>query len=132
MNNSILTCSKCKLTQSKNNFYKKTKTRLQSYCKQCFNQYCMKRWIDKKIAAIFYLGGKCIRCCLTLDDAHHSVFEFHHKNPDTKLFDWKKLRMQSKTTIQTELDKCLLVCANCHRMIHAELNKTFPEQPKSH
>lgn len=26
--------------------------------------------------------------------------------------------------MEKELDKCVLVCSNCHREIHAELNKT--------
>ena len=67
-----------------------------------------------KIKAVEYMGGKCSRCnysnCIW-------ALEFHHLNPSEKEFTisgtsrgWDK--------IKDELDKCVLVCANCHREIH--------------
>lgn len=73
---------------------------------------------NRKEEAIVYLGGRCHSCSGTF---HPAIFEFHHKDPSTKegkdpskclSFSWKKL--------QQELDKCILVCANCHRLIHHE------------
>ena len=81
----------------------------------------MQRWINKKIEAIEYLGNKCTKCDLAIEKSHYSVFEFHHKNPLTKDYDWNKLRLRPIDDIHRELNKCILVCANCHRLIHAEL-----------
>jgi hypothetical protein len=68
-----------------------------------------------------YKGGKCMRCgynkCI-------NALEFHHKNPDEKEFTLSHLKNYSFTKIiRDELDKCELVCANCHREIHFELSR---------
>jgi predicted HNH restriction endonuclease len=100
------------------------------YCKSCFNKRCVIRWIKRKIEAINLKGGKCENCGLQLQDSHYSVFEFHHRNPIEKDNDWSKLRTMSWSKIQKELDKCALLCANCHRIVHSEgllLNLDFTE-----
>jgi hypothetical protein len=66
-----------------------------------------------KLQAIKYMGGKCIICgysrCLR-------ALHFHHIDPQDKEFD-----ISTKTNwfkIKEELEKCILVCANCHMEIH--------------
>ena len=76
-----------------------------------------KRRKKLKGMALEYKGGKCISCgynrCV-------SALDFHHIDASTKEFgvsldgltrSWERTRK--------ELDKCVLVCANCHREIHA-------------
>lgn len=110
-------CSKCNQNKSSDQFYeKRTEKRTSSICKQCFNKYCVERWIQRKLEAIQYLGGKCKDCSGVF---HHAVFEFHHRDPTQKDFDWSKLRKRSRSAITDELDKCDLLCANCHRLRHA-------------
>lgn len=73
-----------------------------------------------KEECVAYLGGKCFRCC---GEFHPHVFDFHHKDPTEKEFNLSlimKVRYKMNDIIKKELDKCNLVCANCHRMIHAE------------
>lgn len=89
-------------------------------CKDCFNHFCIQRWINRKVKYINLLGGKCERCGLTLNNSHYSVFEFHHVDPSTKEYVWTKLRLFSDDRIKNELDKCQLLCANCHRIVHSE------------
>ena len=68
-----------------------------------------------KLLGAIYLGGKCQKCGY---DKSLSAFDFHHKNPDNKEFTiasccniaWKKMKQ--------ELDKCILLCSNCHRELH--------------
>lgn len=67
----------------------------------------------KKLLAIEYMGGKCVDCEQTY---HPSVYDFHHiggkdKNPSAAL-------KGSFESAKAELDKCVLLCANCHRLRH--------------
>lgn len=79
----------------------------------------MKRWVNKKIKAIQYKGSRCVDCDLHINNTHYSVFEFHHLDPTKKDYEWTKLRLRSQESINKELDKCVLLCANCHRIRHS-------------
>jgi hypothetical protein len=93
------------------------------YCKQCFNEKSVLRWKKRKIQTITYKGGQCVDCLLSLEQSHYAVFEFHHLNPSLKDANWTKLRLKSWEAITNELDKCVLLCANCHRIRHAKSEK---------
>lgn len=68
----------------------------------------------KKIKAIEYLGGKCIKC------KEKNIFKltFHHRNPNEKEFKYNDYKWANWSTLKGELDKCDLLCQNCHREIH--------------
>lgn len=66
--------------------------------------------------AIEYKGGKC-KCCGY--NKCISALEFHHLDPSVKEFNiGQKGYTRSWDKNKKELDKCILVCANCHREIH--------------
>ncbi len=71
-----------------------------------------------KEKAVEYKGGKCVICeynkCV-------SALEFHHLDPSKKDFTLSKNMCTAWDKIKDELDKCILVCANCHREIHENL-----------
>lgn len=83
------------------------------------NQYMKDRFIKLKLKAIEFLGGVCLDCKSLF---HYSVFEFHHLDPEEKEFVWTKLRNQRWSTVEKELKKCALLCANCHRLRHYNNN----------
>lgn len=70
-----------------------------------------------KEMVVAYRGGKCVlcgynRCVWALD--------LHHIHESEKEFGLSVRGMtRSWEAIQKEADKCVLVCANCHREIHA-------------
>lgn len=74
---------------------------------------------QRKIDAICYLGSVCKKCSGVF---HPSVYEFHHRDPTTKDRDPSKMLQLSKEKLYAELDKCDLLCANCHRLTHHEGN----------
>ena len=45
--------------------------------------------------------------------------DFHHKDSSNKDYDVGVMRDWSKDRIKEEIDKCIRVCSNCHRKIHA-------------
>lgn len=109
------TCSSCHQVKPDNQFYSKGRSgRLNSLCKECFNDYCQNRWIEKKQKAIQYLGGRCAHCGY---NGHYAAMQFHHVG--NKEFSWNKLRLLSWEKTKEELDKCILLCANCHAIVHS-------------
>lgn len=60
-------------------------------------------------------GGKC-QCCGY--DKCKEALEFHHVNPSTKDFTIGQLKIIKWEKLKEEIQKCVLVCANCHREIH--------------
>jgi hypothetical protein len=118
------TCPKCNETKQLNEFYHRTgrKTTAGPLCKTCFNRYCISRWIERKIDAIKYKGGKCVDCTNSYPELPYVIFEFHHLDPNTKDMVWNEMRKTSWSKITTELDKCVLLCSNCHKIRH-HLNK---------
>jgi len=70
---------------------------------------------EVKAKAVKYLGGQCVDCHFV---GHPVAFDFDHRDPSQKEFKisgkyilrWKELRK--------ELDKCNLMCSNCHRIRH--------------
>ena len=67
-----------------------------------------------------YKGGKCERCGYNKSFA---ALDFHHEDPSEKDFTIAHARHRSfNEEMKKELDKCILVCANCHREIHEEIN----------
>lgn len=66
-----------------------------------------------KIAAIVYKGGRCLDC--GFDDLDRpEVFEFDHLPGFEKKYCIGEMATHSAQKRQEELDKCDLVCANCH------------------
>lgn len=116
-------CPKCNIVKDLSEFYQtKSRPTGSGMCKKCFNEYCIQRWIQRKLEAINYKGNECEDCKLHINNTHYSVFEFHHLIPNEKDYDWTKLRLKSNKAIQEELDRCALLCANCHRVRHALSN----------
>ena len=57
---------------------------------------------------------------LQRDRTHHAL-DFHHHDPSGKEFKLSEHpRRYLDDRIKSELDKCALLCANCHRESHAD------------
>jgi len=86
-------------------------------CVKCKNKQSVQtRRKSIKNRSIEYKGGKCERCeyskCV-------EALEFHHMDPNEKDFGLSaKGITHSWDKIKDELDKCILLCANCHREEH--------------
>lgn len=81
-------------------------------CSKCNSEAVQRRRDKTKELLIEYKGGKCEKCgynkCV-------SALEFHHLNPNEKDFGISaKGYTRSWETNKKEVDKCILVCPNCH------------------
>ncbi len=66
------------------------------------------------------MGEKCVICGY---DRCPDAFDFHHLDPAVKEFTFAAIRVvpRSWAKITAELKKCVLLCATCHREVHAGL-----------
>lgn len=69
-----------------------------------------------KLIAAIVKGGKCELCGYS---KYLSVLEFHHIDPKTKEFSISTNTNRALADVLNEIEKCKLLCANCHRELHA-------------
>ena len=71
-------------------------------------------------------------CCVCGEEFPQEIFEFHHLNPKYKEFGLGKINSScySWRKIVSELRKCVLVCANCHRLVEYKYAKVPPDAPR--
>lgn len=128
------TCSKCKQQKSTTEFNKHSKRKdgLQMYCRECDNErkrvyyelnrsryyeYNTKRkalrrsWLEEIKKTL-----ECIKC----GESRWYVLDFHHRDPKEKDLEVATMlhNMLSKETILEEIQKCDVLCSNCHREHH--------------
>lgn len=126
-------CGKCKIEKSFSEFNKKDKTRLQDKCRNCQKEYYKKYYQEnskekeriltnnknkkellyKQVAEIkesspcVDCGNYFPACCMDFDHIY-----------DNKINNVSAMigQLRSWKTISEEINKCELVCANCHRI----------------
>ena len=129
----IKKCSVCGLELSIENFSSKLKSKdgLQGFCKECHSKYRRKHYLEnrqkyidkankqraKKLEWFKNLKGtfKCNRC----GENHPACLHFHHK--DSSIKDGCISRFAdsaSKKRLLVEIEKCEVLCANCHSKEH--------------
>jgi len=64
---------------------------------------------------------RAARCCQQCGEADPACLDFHHRDPSHKIFSVAFLASQgySIDRIMAEIEKCDLLCANCHRKLEA-------------
>lgn len=73
---------------------------------------------NKKWMREYKLAHGCANCGY---NAHAEALDFHHKDSDTKLFDVGTSKTRRVKSLLAEMEKCEVLCANCHRVkTHAE------------
>ena len=92
-------------------------------CQSCVEDDKRRKLKQRKMLkkkAVEYLGGLCVDCGIVSE--YPEIYDFHHWDADNK--DMKISRLIDTTRdwrkIQVELDKCVLLCSNCHRIRHAK------------
>ena len=121
-------CKRCNIKHSITNFYKRPDGRPYAYCKPCANKQTIERQQELKKQIVEHLGGSCIICGY---NKYYGALDLHHLDPSKKDKILSKRKTISFSTIKPEVDKCVLLCANCHAEFHGHLvrlpeNKTRP------
>lgn len=113
-------CPKCKENKRLDEFYnRRNKEGNSVYCRKCSNEESRERARRFKVKCVEYKGGKCVECGY---NKYLGALDFHHLDPSKKDFRLAAVKSHAfNDMIKKELDKCILVCANCHREIHGSL-----------
>ena len=82
-------------------------------------EYNIQKRLTIKLELFNYKGGKCYQCGL-IDDP--ICFDFHHTDPTQKEFNISQVMCgKSIEELKEEVDKCILLCAFCHRKHHSKM-----------
>ena len=87
-------------------------------CGACHNAYNIKQGQERRLRAIKELGGKCQACGF---DRYPCSLDLHHRDSKAKAPNFRSMRGWSWERILVELQKCILLCKNCHAAHHAGL-----------
>jgi NAD-dependent dihydropyrimidine dehydrogenase PreA subunit len=117
-------CKSCELWQTLDQFHVHVGKRDQlvhaSDCSKCKANKSKEAHHEFKQKAVAYKGGVCMDCKLVHP---FYVYDFHHREPDKKDFEVSiAYRSYDWSAVYAELDKCDLLCANCHRTRHFKLS----------
>lgn len=67
---------------------------------------------------------KCSKCGFS----HPAALDFHHKNDTKKDYNIsEQIRYKSFDDIKKEVEKCVVLCANCHRILRYDIRKNGAE-----
>lgn len=127
-------CTQCGKTLPNSAFYTdpSQKSGLRPNCKECQKEYNKLHPRDKKLKALYDIkirdhlrswlqeykrGEKCFFC----GESEPVALDFHHKKASDKT--GKIASMKNYKDITEEIKKCVVVCANCHRKLHAGVLK---------
>ena len=109
-------CSYCKeVKELLTNFYVKDDKYTYVWCRSCANKKTIQWQQQRKIEAVNYKGGKCTKCGY---NKYPCALDFHHLDPSKKDFCISKRKNCSIEILKPELDKCILLCRNCHAERH--------------
>jgi hypothetical protein len=94
-------------------------------CAKCSTVAVSERRRQVKRILVEEAGGKCRLCGF---DEHPAALQFHHRDPSTKDF---HLSHGGRTLgigrMRAEARKCVLLCANCHALVEADVKKVPAE-----
>lgn len=132
-------CTNCGIDKQPGKFdWRRRGAKRQSICKLCRRKFDKEYYLyrrDKAKSAEFYSASRkrIYRrnkkflvnyieerggCCADCGESDLVVFEWHHRNPEEKLANIGTLMFGSIRRLKNELDKCDLLCANCHKRRH--------------
>lgn len=121
-NNMLSTISKSCLKCGKD-FYPKKQAKVRKYCYDCVPEeiYNGNGNVIRKLAKKWVLDYKGNQCEICGYNKCSAALELHHLNPSEKDFNLSDRDLSLDwPLIKKEVDKCILICANCHREEHAK------------
>jgi hypothetical protein len=128
-------CPKCKTEKILEEFHfsSKGKTKRSSYCKECSRKEAYSSFLRNKklhiersknsVQHLYSIVDKIkikYRCCFC-DESEPCCLDFHHPDSNKENDISHLVQLKTKLRLFEEINKCIVVCSNCHRKIHRNL-----------
>lgn len=126
-------CPKCGMVLGKEAFTPTNWKRNGKYCKPCVNAYYRGRrrergpgystkFVKRRREALtdMVMEYKTERGCIFCGERHPAALDLHHRDPKSKIMHIRGMvdRTRPVAVIRAEMEKCDVVCSNCHRKLH--------------
>lgn len=134
LENDLKYCWRCNSHKDITDFYTQTlrsgKVQVHTNCKACVrthqqnyralnkeyhNETTRQRRLNNKQQAIKRFHYECHDCRQSFPSC---VYDFHHLDPSKKEMSVANAFSKNNKNFEAELDKCIMLCANCHRIRH--------------
>ena len=138
MENEKKKCSKCgnEFVLEDFPFKNTTKNIRHPICKTCWKEIRKKSYNQNKQVTLdrnkknrkrnrdWYREYKSKLKCVKCDESHPACLEFHHSDPNIKESNVSMIISETSSIekIMGEIDKCIVLCSNCHRKYHYEVD----------
>lgn len=134
-------CNKC-LKEKPLSEFSKNKTRKDwhsNWCKECKRDYTRSHYLKnkdsyikskkqmKKCARKFMFDYLSKSSCKICWHSNPISLEFHHIDPSNKKYTVSCMQTNSVETIASEIDKCVVLCSNCHACVTAKENNWYKD-----
>ena len=124
-------CNKCGLNKNEDEFTKTKYGGLASWCNSCKREKARKWYSENKQKVLvkqkknrekrgeWFIEYKKTLKCSECGENHPAVLDFHHLDPSEKEFNLSdQIWCRKKEDVISEINKCIVLCANCHRKLH--------------
>jgi hypothetical protein len=115
------TCRHCNLVDLLENFpiadIVKGKTYYRHLCNKC---YAKQKHTERNIRIKKFRDYKKTLCCSKCGYDDYRALQFHHINDDKESNVCNIVRNKSWENVLEEINKCIVLCANCHQIHHYE------------
>jgi hypothetical protein len=103
----------------KSEYYQKIKNTIRKkYLENGGKEKARQKRIDNKKKSVEFFNFCCADCGFKSE--YYDVYDFHHIDPSTKEKEISDIMNRTWKIIETEIKKCIMLCANCHRIRHAK------------
>ena len=133
-------CNKCNTYKDINDYHKRkaSKDGHNGICKNCRKEidaysYLFKEGRKQQIRSNsikktkyntdLVFRYKRFKGCLFCNEKEPIALDFHHKDPNEKDYNVGQCKTLSLKTLKNEIRKCIVICSNCHRKLHANIIK---------
>jgi len=133
----IKKCTVCKISKEESDFpfRNKEKNIRNTRCKECQKkmskahysatkeEYLSRTKLRRKGRKAWYTSYLDTLSCSTCGEDENITLDFHHKDESTKEYLVSQMihEFRSKEKTIKEIEKCVVLCSNCHRKVHAGL-----------